>query len=175
MRCPVCGDQLDQVMVGPVQFDVCKSGCGGIFCDNFEVQKVDEPDEDAGELLGEIEGIKRNHRNGALRLNCPKCKGIPMMQHYFSVKRQVQVDECPSCGGIWLDCGELRQIRIEFKTEADRKQAAEAYFDELFGELLASMGADREARLEKIKKIAHMFRFICPSYYIPGKQSWGAF
>jgi len=26
-----------------------------------------------------------------------------------------------------------------------------------------------------VLKISNMFRFICPSYYIPGKQDWGAF
>ena len=48
-----------------------------------------------------------------------------MMLHFFSVKQQVQVDECPSCAGIWLDCGELLRIRSEFKTEDERKQAAQ--------------------------------------------------
>jgi hypothetical protein len=29
--------------------------------------------------------------------------------------------------------------------------------------------------LRKARRIAHAFRFICPSYYIPGEQDWGAF
>jgi len=29
--------------------------------------------------------------------------------------------------------------------------------------------------LESARKIANAFKFICPSYYIPGKQAWGAF
>ena len=38
-------------------------------------------------------------------------------------------------------------------------------------------GIDKRAQtnLRKARRIAHAFRFICPSYYIPGKQSWGAF
>jgi len=175
MKCPVCSTQLDQVMVGSVQFDVCKSGCGGIFCDNFELKKVDEPGEDAGDLLGEIEGPKKYRRDPAQHLKCPKCEDVTMMQHFSSAKQQVQVDECPSCAGIWLDCGELRQIRSEYMSEADREQAAQAYFDKLFGGWAATANADREADKAKIERIARMFRFICPSYYIPGKQSWGAF
>ncbi len=174
MQCPVCSAQLDQIKIGSVQFDVCKSGCGGIFFDDFELQKVDEPDEDAGELLGEIEGVPHFHRDPEQQLKCPKCE-IPMMRHFFSVKQKVQVDECPSCGGFWLDCGELRQIRCEFKTEEERKQAAEAYFDTLFSGPLAELAGQREENLGKAKRIARLFRFICPSYYIPGKQSWGAF
>jgi hypothetical protein len=34
--------------------------------------------------------------------------------------------------------------------------------------------ASNEKR-EKAKRIGRILRFICPSYYIPGKQSWGAF
>lgn len=175
MQCPVCSSQLEQTMVGSVQFDVCRSGCGGIFCDNFELQKVDEPAEDAAELLGEIEGPKKFHRDPALRLKCPKCQDVVMMQHFHSVKHKVTVDECPACRGIWLDCGELRQIRSEFKTEAERRQAAQAYFDRLFDGILAAAKADRENHSATAKRIALLFRFICPSYYVPGKQSWGAF
>jgi len=42
------------------------------------------------------------------------------------------------------------------------------------GELAAIQNED-QARLDKVRKIADMFRFVCPSYYIPGKQDWGAF
>ena len=31
----------------------------------------------------------------------------------FSAKRRVEVDECPGCGGCWLDAGELEKIREE--------------------------------------------------------------
>ena len=36
------------------------------------------------------------------------------------------------------------------------------------------MGAENEENLQKAQRIAWMFRFISPSYYIPGEQSWGA-
>ena len=41
--------------------------------------------------------------------------------------------QCVSCGGIWLDYGELGQIRDQYATEAERKEAARAYFHEAFG------------------------------------------
>ena len=53
--------------------------------------------------------------------------------------------------------------------------AAEEYFSEVFGGELAAMEAEDQAKLNKVLKISNMFRFICPSYYIPGKQDWGAF
>ncbi|MHC4573106.1 MAG: TFIIB-type zinc ribbon-containing protein [Planctomycetota bacterium] len=109
------------------------------------------------------------------RLNCPKCDGVVMMRHFFSVKNGVEVDECPNCAGFWLDASELRQIRGLFSSEQERKKAAHEYFSEVFGPELAAMKAENEEKLARTRKVANMFRFICPTYYIPGKQTWGAF
>jgi len=98
-----------------------------------------------------------------------------MMRHFFSVKKQVEVDECPGCGGFWLDAGELRKIRSLFDTEQQRHEAAEKYFSEVFGDKLAAVKEQDQQAFEKSRKISNMFRFICPSYYIPGEQDWGAF
>jgi rubrerythrin len=37
---------------------------------------------------------------------CPKCGTQLQRREYL----EVEVDECPSCGGIWLDQGELEEI-----------------------------------------------------------------
>jgi Zn-finger nucleic acid-binding protein len=161
--------------VGDVTVDVCKGGCGGIWFDNFELKKFDEPHESAGEALLEIERDKGITVDLSKRFACPKCDDVIMMRHFSSVKRQVELDECGNCGGFWLDAGELGQIRGLFDTEEQRHQAADKYFTEVFGEQLAAMKAESQEKLAKARKIAHMFRFICPSYYIPGKQDWGAF
>jgi Zn-finger nucleic acid-binding protein len=38
---------------------------------------------------------------------------MKLHRHFFSAKRRIEVDECPNCGGYWLDAGELAQIRAE--------------------------------------------------------------
>ena len=40
---------------------------------------------------------------------------------------------------------------------------------------LAGMLRQDKAKVESARKIANIFKFISPSYYIPGKQAWGAF
>jgi Zn-finger nucleic acid-binding protein len=175
MKCPACPNQLQQMTVGDVTVDVCKGGCGGIWFDNFELKKFDEPHESAGEALLDIERDEGFVVDLNKKRNCPKCSDIVMMRHFFSVKKQVTVDECPACAGIWLDAGELRQIRSMFNTEEERHQAADEYFNEVFGDELRAMQAESEAGLQKARRIANTFRFICPSYYIPGKQAGGAF
>lgn len=175
MNCPACGNQLQQMTVSDVSVDVCKGGCGGIWFDNFELKKFDEPHESAGEELLDIERDESIVIDRSEKIKCPKCDNIIMMRHFFSVKKEVEVDECPNCCGIWLDAGELAKLRSLFNTEEEKNEAAKEYFAEIFGSHLNAMQEKDQAKLEKARKIANIFRFICPSYYIPGKQKWGAF
>ncbi|UCF44593.1 MAG: zf-TFIIB domain-containing protein [Planctomycetota bacterium] len=161
--------------VDDVTVDVCKGGCGGIWFDNFELKKFDEPHESAGEALLDIERDESLVVDLNRKRNCPKCDDIVMMTHFFSVKKQVAIDECPGCAGIWLDAGELSQIRSMFNTEQERNQAADEYFNEVFGDKFKAMQAESDAGLRRARNMSRMFRFICPSFYIPGKQRWGAF
>lgn len=175
MKCPACGNTLQEMVVEGITLDVCKDGCGGIWFDRFELKKVDEPHESRGECLLDVArdpDVTLDHNQ---RRTCPKCDGIVMMRHFFSAKRKIEVDECPSCAGFWLDHGELGDIRNQFDSEEERNQAAEELFDEIFGTELARMSADSQEKLQKARKIARIFRFLCPSYYIPGKQPWGAY
>ena len=175
MECPACGRQLREMTVGDIAVDVCEKGCGGIWFDNYELKKVDEKHESAGETLLEMArdpSVKVDHTQ---KRSCHKCVDQPMIQHFLSIKREVEVDECPACGGLWLDYGELGAMRDQYENEAERKQAAGAYFDEVFGGEFAKIKEENEQALQKTGKISRAFRFICPSYYIPGEQSWGAF
>lgn len=175
MRCPACEHTLSKMVVGDITVDVCKGVCGGIWFDRFELQKVDEPHESAGEALLEVERDRKLVVDHTKRRKCPKCRDMIMMRHFYSVKMQVEVDECPGCAGFWLDVGELAIVRREFKTEDERRKAAEELFSEIFDSQLAEMRAKSEEQAERARNIARIFRFICPSYYIPGKQPWGAF
>ena len=175
MKCPACGNPLQEMTVSDVTVDVCKGGCGGIWFDQFEFKKFDEPHESSGEALLEIERDESITINHTKRWKCPKCDDIVMMRHFFSVKKEVEVDECPGCAGFWLDYGELGKIRSLFDTEEERQEAARQYFSEIFDNQLTAMKAESEDKLNKAGKIANIFRFICPSHYIPGKQDWAAF
>jgi Zn-finger nucleic acid-binding protein len=175
MKCPACSNELSHADVNGVEVDVCKGGCGGIWFDNYEFKKFDEPHEHAGEeLLGsEIDpNVTVDHSE---KRNCPKCENIIMMRHFFSVKKEVELDECAGCAGIWLDTGELARLRSLFTSEDDRKEAAEKVFDDLLGPQLEALATERAKNRQKARRMANMFKFICPSYYISGKQGWGAF
>ena len=175
MTCPACGGHLSQVQQVDVVVDVCREGCGGIWFDHFELAKVDDAHEAKGESLLDLQAARPVSTDRSAQRRCPKCPEQVIRRHYFSVKREVEIDDCPRCGGIWLDAGEFAAIRRSFATEQEHKQAADQYFKKLFEKDLVELGAKDQATLERAKKFSHAIRFICPSYWIPGKQSWGTF
>lgn len=166
MKCPACENELTQTKAGTLTVDACQNGCGGIWFDHFEIKKVDEPAESAGAELLEIKRDPSCKTNVDKRYTCPKCMDVVMMRHYFSVKRRALVDECPECGGYFLDAGELGVIRSLFNTEAEAHACAQEYFSELYDNKLASMHRQSENDSNKANTIQYMFRFICPTYYV---------
>ena len=56
-------------------------------------------------------------------MKCPKC-GADLAEKAMS---GVKVDVCTECGGVWLDPGELEQVR------EGRKSGVSKFVDDLFG------------------------------------------
>jgi Zn-finger nucleic acid-binding protein len=124
IRCPACFNQLTVTQVGSVTVDVCQDGCGGVWFDAFELEKVDQEEEAAGESLLHIRHDPMLAVDSVRKRECPRCSGIKLHRHFFSAKRKVQVDHCPNCGGYWLDAGELAQIRAE-RSKADSEEGGQ--------------------------------------------------
>ncbi len=162
MECTVCGNSLKEIDVGNIKVDVCEDGCGGIWFDRFELEKVDEPHESEGELLLHIrrgEGVEVDMEK---RRNCPRCRDTIMMRHFFSVRKEVEVDECPKCAGTWLDFGELGRIREEFRSEDERKEAAGKYFSKILVQELAGGRDLGDKELNKGKTLERLIKLMGP-------------
>ena len=125
MKCPVCFNELTRFQLCNLIVDVCQGGCGGIWFDAFELQKVDEEHETAGEPLLNIQRDERLIVDKSRKRECPRCEGVKLHRHFFSAQRRVEMDECPGCGGYWLDAGELALIRAEKSQAATRAQAGQ--------------------------------------------------
>jgi len=95
-----------------------------------------------------------------------------MLRHFESMQRRVTVDECPQCGGEWLDAGELATIRSEYTNEDERDRATTAYFDDLFKVQVDAQRADDKVQADRIERFVRKVRFILPSYYFQGKHRW---
>ena len=175
MECPACKSRLTHIEIDKIQIEICKGGCGGVWFDTYEFRKFDEPHEAAGSALLDIPvdpSIRVDHSE---RRKCPKCEGVTLMRHFHSIKKEVEIDTCAKCAGVWLDSGELNTIRGHFPSEEAKRAAALAAFDEMFGAHLEMLKKEREQDAASAKRFANMVKFICPSYYISGKQDWGAF
>ncbi len=159
MNCPACSRSLTALAVGGVIVDVCEGGCGGIWFEKGELQQFDEQAERADPLL-------RVHRDpkvvpDSCRHACPSCETVVMSRHDFTTRFEIEVDECPGCGGFWLDHGELEAIRDQFTSEQDRADANEAFLSENLalelGELVGDSGQHERSSL-----LARLFCWALP-------------
>jgi len=171
MKCPACEGVLTQLTQSDITVDVCDKSCGGIWFDSFELQKVDEGHEAAGETLLDVGPHKPVPLDHSTKRRCPKCPDITLIRHFFSVKKEIEIDECGNCGGVWLDSGELAAIRSQFNTEQDRKKAFNELFTEKFSGQLDAEAAKSLNKSQSRRRLAGAFRFVCPSHSLPGKQS----
>jgi len=166
VRCPVCGKEMLEEDFGGVKVDVCVRGCKGIWFDWFELSRLDEQDEGFGNALKEALEYPRVNDENRGPINCPKC-GLPMHIHRYKTAQEVNVDECYSCGGIFLDSGELRDIRGHFMSEEEQKE----YFQKLIEDIpeYAAAKLDLERRKARADALLKYTRFLRLSYYTTGR------
>jgi uncharacterized protein len=175
MKCPACKNEMRERTVDGITVDVCEGHCAGIWFDRYELQKLDEKHELTGGQLLDIQCDPGIYVDRDQQYHCPRCQDVVMMRHYYSVKHQVQVDECGGCGGFWLDQGELEKIRHLYNSPEQQEQDTQRVLAQQFAENLAELKAESEADLQRSQKFVNLFRFLCPSYWIPGKQKGAAF
>jgi len=145
MKCPACFNNLTEIQVGSLKVDVCQGGCGGIWFDAFELQKVDEEEEVAGGHLLDIQRGENVKVDPNRKRDCPRCEGIKLKRHFFSAKRLVEVDECPNCAGYWLDAGELARIRAEKSRQDETPESGRPNISSEFIRYLYRLQAERRA------------------------------
>jgi len=149
IKCPACQKDMVKVFMPTegVNLDVCLNGCGGIYFDNRELYHFDEQHEKVDELLEKIKGKFFEKTDENLPRNCPVC-GAKMVKNFASPKQNVQIDECYTCGGKFLDNGELQKIKAEYKTKEER-------IDDVTQMIYNSMGTELimlDKDLEKAKR-----------------------
>jgi len=118
INCPACGKPMKKIFMPKqgINLDVCVDGCGGIYFDNREFTRFDEPSEDITPLLEVLKNKDFEQVDETLIRKCPCC-GTDMVKNYSSSNKIVQIDECYNCGGKFLDFGELEKIRNNYNTD----------------------------------------------------------
>jgi Zn-finger nucleic acid-binding protein len=90
------------VKVDHVEVDHCED-CGGLWLDQSELPRLLEL------KAAQVRELRRGQaRTGvnSLKGKCPRC-ATELLRVASALSRQVTVDKCPDCGGVWLDGGEF--------------------------------------------------------------------
>ena len=145
IKCPAC--QKEMIMIFEpsqgVNIDICLNGCGGIYFDNRKFNYYDEQHENIEVIINSIEGKTFESVDETLPRTCPVC-GARMAKHYASIKKEVLIDDCLSCGGKFLDNGELQRIRAEYATEQERSDDVMKVIYDTVGVELKALAEERE-------------------------------
>ena len=160
MKCPRTGENLKVVKVGGIEVEISEA-CGGVFFDNFELEKFDEKSEKRGEVL--VEHLK-NFPPPALdqneRIKCPKCTDVVMARHFYSPLKQIEVDRCPGCGGFWFDFGELDKLRNLFPDQKDREKLSKEFENEMLNSTMYKVYDkklnDKQASIDSARKLSRV-------------------
>lgn len=123
MNCPLCKVPMQQINISGVVIDECDN-CHGLWFDSHELSRLDELHEGSGEDLDRILSYPRAGDSRREPLTCPRCT-MKMKQRNYFYRSGINIDECYGCGGIWLDAGELRAIRENFKDAEERVELFE--------------------------------------------------
>lgn len=163
MDCPVCKQGMTEEDFGGIEVQVCASGCKGLWFDYSELSRLDESNEGVGRALQDALAAPRANEADRAALTCPKCN-VPMHQHLYKSEKEVNVDECYTCGGFFLDAGELKAVRDNHMSEQDES----AYAQKLLDNLPSYQQGEQDMVKQQARNaaIAHYTRFMRLSYYL---------
>ena len=116
VKCPECDREMVEVTVpaNPGQLivlDQCH-GCGGIWCDKWELFPIDST---AAQKLERADEAKLRQPAAMVpprELFCPRCTAKLIAARDPSLPADLRLRRCFKCEGIWLNRGQL----VQFKT-----------------------------------------------------------
>ena len=116
LKCPACGIEMTKIFIPEqnINLDICVNGCGGIYFDNRELERFSNSETNITEITNALSAKTFDAPNENKTRICPVC-GANMVKNFASGHRNIQIDECYSCGGKFLDYDELQKIRAEEK------------------------------------------------------------
>lgn len=109
MNCPKCCKLMETVEFGTdIKVSRC-TGCGGLFCKSRTLQQLrDEWISDS--VLDRGNPVEGARHNAMLDIDCPDC-GARMARVKDHEQSHITLDRCANCDGIFLDAGELTDMK----------------------------------------------------------------
>ena len=158
MKCPRTGSNLKPLSVGGIEVDVSEL-CGGVFFDNLELKQFEKHRSHVGDILVEhLEKFQHQKTPTKERVNCPRCPDVVMMRRFYDATARLEIDECPNCGGIWLDTGELDIIRKTYLSQVERDEMTNRMITEIENDpRYANEQKLRDIEVEKLSSVSSFF------------------
>ena len=121
--CPACRKEMKKIFLNGqnINIDICLDGCGGLFFDNRELEKCDDSFENIEEIKEAIKNKTFVKTDASEIRHCPACS-TPMVK-MGAGRGGVKIDVCNTCGGKYLDHGELNTIRNSSPEDINNKIA----------------------------------------------------
>jgi len=118
MDCPKCAGKLQKEAMEGIEVDSCFV-CEGIWFDAGELEEVIKKDSKNFEFIDvgkedydgkEAASLKKEL--DAQKGKCPRCAdGTLLVKKQYKGKHKINIDICPKGHGVWLDGGEIEELR----------------------------------------------------------------
>jgi membrane associated rhomboid family serine protease len=112
--CPHCRhNSLEPLHHHDIELDACLH-CGGLWFDRYELDKIVHLYDPNYPRKGAIVDTL-GPPIAATQKKCPRCQDAALYTYEFEQGRDLKIDVCPACEGIWLEKGELDQAKIFYE------------------------------------------------------------
>jgi uncharacterized protein len=109
MDCPKCCKLMETVEFGTdIRVERC-TGCYGLFCKWQTLQQLRD-EWLADTVLDKGSAALGARHNAMLDISCPDC-GATMSRVKDHKQVHITLDSCPDCDGVFLDAGELTDMK----------------------------------------------------------------
>ena len=136
MKCPDCGIELKRVYAKSeygtvIELNQCPS-CGGIWFDKWELYPLSKED---AKRIDEL-SLEKLRRRTPVKQNvklCPRCKQKLEVFKDPNLPKDLEIERCLKCGGLWLNKGEtIRYKRYQEEKAKTNKRRAKTVEDKEF-------------------------------------------
>jgi Zn-finger nucleic acid-binding protein len=116
MNCPVCGTELRTIQYEGVSIEECEA-CEGRWLEAGKLKEIiDARDVQFG--AADRQAAAKGLRNPGVPpkeierpIPCPNCR-VPTAAINYGQDTGIIINRCSTCGGTWLDRGELEKIQL---------------------------------------------------------------
>ena len=163
-KCPRCWKELKPAKVNGVAVSLCKTSCGGLWCDAAELDGAKPVGQTPQQVTLNVSDSEEWFE--VRELYCPKCGDRPMVESGFSAAMEGRIHTCYHCNGVWLDGREVAGIGKQYSEDSANVESSLKQADDVVTEMLAEDESATSVELVRSRRIARIFRLVIPNLVV---------